>query len=55
MNERKSLRLPRYRYDQNGAYFITICKRLGHTITASSVPDHGTAIRITLEQRQVRE
>ena len=33
----------------------TICKRLGHTITASSVPDHGTAIRITLEQRQVRE
>lgn len=27
----------------------TICKRLGHTITASSVPDHGTAIRITLE------
>ena len=33
----------------------TICKRLGHTITASSAPDHGTAIRITLEQRQVRE
>lgn len=33
----------------------TSCKRLGHTITASSVPDHGTAIRITLEQRQVRE
>ena len=33
----------------------TICKRLGHTITASSGPDHGTAIRITLEQRQVRE
>ena len=32
----------------------TICKRLGHTITASSVPDHGTAIRITLEQQQVR-
>ena len=33
----------------------TICKRLGHTITASSVPDHGTAIRIALEQRQIRE
>ena len=33
----------------------TICKRLGHTITAFSVPDHGTAIRIALEQRQIRE
>ena len=33
----------------------TICRRLGHTITASSVPDHGTAIRIALDQRRVRE
>ena len=32
-----------------------ICRRLGHTITASSVPDHGTAIRIALDQRRVRE
>ena len=33
----------------------TICRRLGHTITASSVPDHGTAIRIALDQCRVRE
>ena len=33
----------------------TICKRLGHTITASSVPAHGTAIRISLQQHKVRE
>lgn len=33
----------------------TICRRLGHAITASSVPDHGTAIRIALDQRRVRE
>ena len=33
----------------------TICRRLGHTITASSVPDEGTVIRIGLEQTRVQE
>ena len=27
MEERKTLRLPEYRYDRNGAYFITICTK----------------------------
>ena len=33
----------------------TICRKLGHSITAESAPDEGTAIRIGLSQRQVRE
>ena len=33
----------------------TICRKLGHSITAESAPDEGTAIRIGLTQRQVRE
>ena len=33
----------------------TVCRRLGHTITASSVPGQGTAVRIGLDQRRVRE
>lgn len=32
-----------------------ICTNLGHKISAESVPDGGTAIRINLEQREVRE
>ena len=33
----------------------TICRKLGHSITAESAPDEGTTIRIGLSQRQVRE
>ena len=33
----------------------TICRKLGHSITAESALDEGTAIRIGLSQRQVRE
>ena len=33
----------------------TICRKLGHSITAESAPDEGTAIRIGFSQRQVRE
>ena len=33
----------------------TICRKLGHSITAESAPDEGTAIRIGLSQRQIRE
>ena len=32
----------------------TICKKLGHTITASSVPGEGTAIRIGFAQEQIQ-
>lgn len=32
-----------------------ICSNLGHQISAESVPDEGTTIRINLEQREVRE
>ena len=32
-----------------------VCAKLGHTITAESVPDQGTAIRIGLEQQAVTE
>ena len=51
---------PRGRGDQKasglGLYLCrTICRKLGHSITAESAPDEGTAIRIGLSQRQVRE
>ena len=32
-----------------------VCAKLGHTITAESTPDHGTAIRIGLDQQAVTE